>query len=137
MVLLHHGSFTFRLHEPYRFIPVTVPDKKGREHIVKQCFCVIELMGLSANKIFYGYFSIQSACNIKELHMRSVSLISPKLIVHTLNLKDCTEKPVTAVNEAGIPILEIQPGTHHQRTALYVGSKELVEDIARVLRTKK
>jgi fructose-1,6-bisphosphatase I len=49
----------------------------------------------------------------------------------------CREAGGTAVNEAGIPILEIQPETHHQRTALYVGSKELVEDIARVLRTKK
>jgi len=42
----------------------------------------------------------------------------------------------TAVNEAGIPILEIQPEKHHQRTALYVGSKELVEDIVGVLRGK-
>jgi len=49
----------------------------------------------------------------------------------------CREAGGTAVNEAGIPILEIQPEKHHQRTALYVGSKELVEDIARVLRGKK
>jgi fructose-1,6-bisphosphatase I len=49
----------------------------------------------------------------------------------------CREAGGTAVNEAGIPILEIQPEKHHQRTALYVGSKELVEDIARVLREKK
>lgn len=49
----------------------------------------------------------------------------------------CREAGGTAVNEAGILILEIQPETHHQRTALYVGSKELVEDLARVLRTKK
>ena len=41
-----------------------------------------------------------------------------------------------AVNEAGIPILEIQPEKHHQRTALYLGSKKLVEDIAQVLKTK-
>ncbi|MBS3921346.1 MAG: fructose-1,6-bisphosphatase [Deltaproteobacteria bacterium] len=48
----------------------------------------------------------------------------------------CREAGGMAVNEAGIPILEIQPGKHHQRTALYVGSKKLVEDIARVLREK-
>lgn len=39
-----------------------------------------------------------------------------------------------AVDETGTPILEIQPQTHHQRTALYVGSKRLVEDIAAVLK---
>ncbi len=48
----------------------------------------------------------------------------------------CREAGGTAVNEEGIPILEIQPTKHHQRTALYVGSKKLVEDIARVLREK-
>jgi fructose-1,6-bisphosphatase len=41
-----------------------------------------------------------------------------------------------AVNEKAIPILDIQPEKHHQRTALYVGSKGLVEDITRSLRTK-
>jgi len=49
----------------------------------------------------------------------------------------CREAGGMAVNEAGIPILEIQPSKHHQRTALYVGSKKLVEDIARVLREKR
>ena len=48
----------------------------------------------------------------------------------------CREAGGMAVNEAGIPILEIQPEKHHQRTALYVGSKRLVEDIAMVLREK-
>ncbi len=38
-----------------------------------------------------------------------------------------------AVNEKGIPILDIQPENHHQRTALYVGSKALVDDITRIL----
>jgi len=36
----------------------------------------------------------------------------------------------------GTPILEIQPEKHLHRTALYVGSKRLVEDIARGLREK-
>jgi fructose-1,6-bisphosphatase I len=45
----------------------------------------------------------------------------------------CKEAGGTAVNEKGFPILEIQPEHHHQRTALYVGSKPLVEDIAAVL----
>ncbi len=48
----------------------------------------------------------------------------------------CREAGGMAVDETGTPILEIQPKRHHQRTALYVGSKELVEDIAKVLRTK-
>jgi fructose-1,6-bisphosphatase I len=48
----------------------------------------------------------------------------------------CREAGGTAVNEAGIPILDVQPGKHHQRTALYVGSKKLVEDIAKVLQTR-
>jgi fructose-1,6-bisphosphatase I len=49
----------------------------------------------------------------------------------------CREAGGTAVNESGIPILEIQPEKHHQRSALYVGSKLLVEDITRVLREKR
>ena len=48
----------------------------------------------------------------------------------------CREAGGTAVNEQGIPILDIQPAKHHQRTALYVGSKALVEDISQSLRTK-
>lgn len=48
----------------------------------------------------------------------------------------CQEAGGMAVNEKGIPILDIQPEKHHQRTALYVGSEALVEDITRSLRTK-
>jgi fructose-1,6-bisphosphatase I len=48
----------------------------------------------------------------------------------------CQEAGGMAVNEKAIPILDIQPEKHHQRTALYVGSKGLVEDITRSLRTK-
>lgn len=39
-----------------------------------------------------------------------------------------------AVNEHGTPILSIKPENPHQRTALYVGSKPLIDDIAKVLR---
>ena len=46
----------------------------------------------------------------------------------------CREAGGHAVDEKGTPILEIQPKTHHQRTALYVGSKPLVEDISNVLK---
>jgi fructose-1,6-bisphosphatase I len=46
----------------------------------------------------------------------------------------CREAGGMAVNELGAPILEIHPENHHQRTALYVGSKRLVEDIARTLK---
>ncbi len=45
----------------------------------------------------------------------------------------CREAGGDAVNEKGIPILDIQPEKHHQRTALYVGSKPLVDEIAKVL----
>jgi len=48
----------------------------------------------------------------------------------------CREAGGTAVNEEGIPILQMQPKKQHQRTALYVGSKKLVEDIAQVLKNK-
>jgi fructose-1,6-bisphosphatase I len=46
----------------------------------------------------------------------------------------CHEAGGMAVNERGMPILDITPEHHHQRTALYVGSKKLVEDIRRVLK---
>ncbi|MBN1396104.1 MAG: hypothetical protein JW959_13865 [Pirellulales bacterium] len=46
----------------------------------------------------------------------------------------CREAGGTAVDERGMPILDIQPQRHHQRTALYVGSRELVEDIAHRLK---
>ncbi len=39
-----------------------------------------------------------------------------------------------AIDEQGREILDIVPESPHQRTALYVGSKELVEDIGRRLR---
>ncbi|HOF58104.1 MAG TPA: class 1 fructose-bisphosphatase [Syntrophorhabdaceae bacterium] len=41
-----------------------------------------------------------------------------------------------AVDENGTPILDIVPSKHHQRTALYVGSKPLVDEIAQVLRNR-
>jgi len=46
----------------------------------------------------------------------------------------CREAGGHAVDEHGTPILDIEPRDHHQRTALYVGSKPLVDDIARVLK---
>jgi fructose-1,6-bisphosphatase I len=46
----------------------------------------------------------------------------------------CQEAGGTAVNEQGVPILDIVPSKQHQRSALYVGSKKLVEDIARCLK---
>jgi len=47
----------------------------------------------------------------------------------------CCEAGGDAVNEKGVPILDVEPATHHQRTALYVGSKPLVNEIAAVLRS--
>jgi fructose-1,6-bisphosphatase I len=48
----------------------------------------------------------------------------------------CREAGGDAVDETGTPILEIQPKKQHQRTALYVGSKPLVDEIAEVLRKR-
>jgi len=45
----------------------------------------------------------------------------------------CAEAGGAAVDETGRPILDIQPKKAHQRSALYVGSKPLVEDVAEVL----
>ena len=45
----------------------------------------------------------------------------------------CREAGGSAVDENGTPILDIVPENHHQRTALYVGSTALVDDITRSL----
>jgi fructose-1,6-bisphosphatase I len=49
----------------------------------------------------------------------------------------CREAGGAAVDETGTPILDIQPQKHHQRTALYVGSRQLVDEIAGVLAAQK
>jgi fructose-1,6-bisphosphatase I len=46
----------------------------------------------------------------------------------------CKEAGGHAVDESGTPILDINPDKPHQRTALYVGSKALVDDITSVLK---
>ena len=46
----------------------------------------------------------------------------------------CREAGGHAVDETGTPILDIKPNEPHQRTALYVGSKSLVDDVAEVLK---
>lgn len=46
----------------------------------------------------------------------------------------CREAGGHAVDETGIPILDLEPAKLHQRTALYVGSTPLVEDISKLLR---
>ena len=48
----------------------------------------------------------------------------------------CREAGGDAVDETGIPILDIVPQKPHQRTALYLGSKPLVDEIAAILRAK-
>jgi len=45
----------------------------------------------------------------------------------------CQEAGGSAVDESGVPILEIQPKDPHQRTALYVGSKPLVDSVTEAL----
>lgn len=46
----------------------------------------------------------------------------------------CREAGGHAVDETGTPILDLEPAKLHQRTALYVGSKPLIEDISKLLR---
>jgi fructose-1,6-bisphosphatase I len=46
----------------------------------------------------------------------------------------CREAGGLAIDETARPILDIQPEQHHQRTALYVGSRQPVEEVARILR---
>jgi fructose-1,6-bisphosphatase I len=46
----------------------------------------------------------------------------------------CCEAGGSAVDEVGTPILSIVPEKPHQRTALYLGSKPLVEEITSVLK---
>jgi fructose-1,6-bisphosphatase I len=46
----------------------------------------------------------------------------------------CREAGGHAVDESGTPILDKIPENPHQRTALYVGSKTLVDDITQVLK---
>jgi fructose-1,6-bisphosphatase I len=46
----------------------------------------------------------------------------------------CREAGGDAVDETGTAILDIQPKKHHQRTALYVGSKPLIKEIKKILK---
>jgi fructose-1,6-bisphosphatase I len=46
----------------------------------------------------------------------------------------CREAGGDAVDESGTSILDRAPGKIHQRTALYVGSKPLVDEIAGILK---
>ncbi len=48
----------------------------------------------------------------------------------------CREAGGDAVDENGKPILDIVPEKPHQRTALYIGSKPLVDEITKVLKEK-
>ncbi len=48
----------------------------------------------------------------------------------------CREAGGHAIDETGTPILDIVPEHHHQRTALYVGSKPVIDEISEVLRRK-
>jgi len=45
----------------------------------------------------------------------------------------CSEAGGAAVDETGMSILDVQPMRPHQRSALYAGSKALVEDVTRSL----
>jgi fructose-1,6-bisphosphatase I len=47
----------------------------------------------------------------------------------------CKEAGGEAVDETGAPILDVQPKDIHQRTALYVGSKPMIGEITRILRS--
>jgi fructose-1,6-bisphosphatase I len=46
----------------------------------------------------------------------------------------CKEAGGDAIDETGTRILDIRPETHHQRTTLYVGSKAIIDDLAKALK---
>lgn len=46
----------------------------------------------------------------------------------------CREAGGEAIDETGTPIVDVQPKDPHQRTALYTGSKPLIEEIAQILK---
>ena len=46
----------------------------------------------------------------------------------------CKEAGGAAIDETGTPILDIKPAKHHQRTTLYVGSKPVIDDLAKALK---
>jgi fructose-1,6-bisphosphatase I len=46
----------------------------------------------------------------------------------------CREAGGDAVDETGTPILDAKPESHHQRTALYVGSKKLIDSVQKALK---
>jgi fructose-1,6-bisphosphatase I len=46
----------------------------------------------------------------------------------------CKEAGGDAIDETGTRILDIKPEKHHQRTTLYVGSKPVIEDLAKALK---
>lgn len=46
----------------------------------------------------------------------------------------CKEAGGAAIDENGTPILDIKPSKHHQRTTLYVGSKPVIDDLAKALK---
>ena len=46
----------------------------------------------------------------------------------------CREAGGDAIDENGTPILDIKPAKHHQRTTLYVGSKPLIDALAKLLK---
>lgn len=46
----------------------------------------------------------------------------------------CREAGGDAIDENGTPILDIKPAKHHQRTTLYVGSKPIIDDLAKMLK---
>jgi fructose-1,6-bisphosphatase I len=48
----------------------------------------------------------------------------------------CREAGGAAVDENGTNLLDIAPQKPHQRTALYVGSRPLVEELAEILKKK-
>jgi len=46
----------------------------------------------------------------------------------------CREAGGDAIDENGTPIMDIQPQTQHQRTALYVGSKKMIASVKKILK---
>ncbi len=46
----------------------------------------------------------------------------------------CREAGGSAIDETGTPILDVKPTGHHQRTTLYLGSKPIIEELAKIFK---
>ena len=72
--------------------------------------------------------------NMFVFPLKRTILVFVVLISLVFTTSPVQSKQKKDILRAGIAKIDITPEKHHQRTSLYVGSKPLVEDVAKVLR---